>query len=173
MTFCIYRCYSVTKSYLTLCDPMNRSKPGFPVLHYLSEFAQTHTPWVRHAIQPPHLLLCPFPPATFSSIRVFSSESVLYIRSPKYWTFSISPFSEYSGWISFRIDWFDLFAGQGILKSLLQDHSLKTSILWHLAFFIVQLLYLYMTTGKTIALTIWTFVSKGCFCILICCIGLS
>ena len=101
-------------------------------------------------------------PSIFPSIRVFSSESVLRIRWPKYWSFSfnISPSSEYSGLISFRIDWLDLLAVQGTLKSLLQHHRSKTSILQCLAFFIVQLSHPYMTTGKTIALTRWTFVDK-------------
>ena len=96
----------------------------------------------------------------FSSVRVFSKELALCIRWPKYWCSSISPCNEYSGLISFRIDWLDLLAVQGSLKSLLQHHSSKVSILWHLAFFMVQLSHPYMTTGKTIALTIWTFVSK-------------
>ena len=111
-----------------------------------------------------HLILCRpllLLPSAFSSIRVFSSESALHIRCPKYWNFSFSicPFSEYSELISFRIDWFHL-AAQGTLKSLLQRHISKPSILQHTAFFIVQHSHLYMTTGKTIALTIWTFVSK-------------
>ena len=99
-------------------------------------------------------------PSILPSIRVFSNELALCIRWPKYWSFSVSPSSECSGLISFRIDWFDLLAVQGILKSLLQYHSLKASILWCSAFFMVQLSHPYMTTGKTIALTIWTFVSK-------------
>ena len=112
-----------------------------------------------------HCILCrPFllPPPIFSSIRVFSNESVLYIRWPKHWSFSfsISPSNEYSGLISFRMDWFDLLAVQGTLKSLLQHHSSKASILWCLDFFMVQLLHPYMTTGKTIALTVWAFVDK-------------
>ena len=100
--------------------------------------------------------------STFPSIRVFSNESVLCIRWPKYWSFSfnISPSNEYSGLISFRMDWFDLLAVQGILKSLLQHYSSKASILRRSAFFMVQLSHLYMTTGKTTALTRWTFVSK-------------
>ena len=112
-----------------------------------------------------HLLLC-YPlfllPSIFPRIRVFSNESVLHIRWPKYWSFSSSssPSNEYSGLISFRIDWFDLFAVQGTLKSLLQHHSSKASILWSSAFVIVQLLHPYMTTGKTLALTRRTFVSK-------------
>jgi len=107
-----------------------------------------------------HLILCRsllLPPSVFPSIRVFSSESVLRIRWPKYWSFSISPSNEYSGLISFRMDWLNLLAIQGTLKSLLQHHSSKPSILQHSAFFIVQLSHPYMTTGKTIALTRWTF----------------
>ena len=112
-----------------------------------------------------HLILChPFLlwPSIFPSIRVFSSESVLHIRRPKYWSFSfsISPSIDYSGLISFRMDWLDLLAVQGTLKSLLQHHSSKASILWCSAFFIVQLSHPYMTTGKTIVLTQWTFVGK-------------
>ena len=112
-----------------------------------------------------HLIFCHpllLPPSIFPSIRVFSSESVLHIRWPKYWSFSlnISPSNEYSGLISFRMDWLDLLAVQGTLKSLFQHHSLKASILWCSAFFIVQLSHPYMTTGKTRALPIWTFFSK-------------
>ena len=112
-----------------------------------------------------HLILCQlllFLPSVFPSIRVFSSESVIRIKWPKYWSFSfsISPFNEYSRLISFRIDWLDLLAVQGTLKSLLQHHSSKASILQHSAFFMVQLSHLYMTTGKTTALTRWTFVGK-------------
>ena len=112
-----------------------------------------------------HLILCcPFllQPSIFPSIRVFSNESALHIRWPKYWSFSfnISPSDEYSGLISFRMDWLDLLAVQGTLKSLLQHHNLKASILWHSAFFIVQLSHTYVTTGKTIVLTRQTFVGK-------------
>ena len=111
-----------------------------------------------------HLILCCplLPPSIFPSIRVFSTESALHIRWPKYWSFSfsISPSNEHPGLISFRMDWLDLLAVQGTLKSVLQHHSSKASILWHSAFFIVQLSHPYMTTGKTIALTRWTFVSK-------------
>ena len=111
-----------------------------------------------------HLILyCPLlPPPIFPSIRVFSNESVLHIRWSKYWNFSfnISPSNEYSGLISFRMDWLDLLAVQGTLKSLLQHHRSKASILWHPAFFIVPLSHTYMTTGKTIGLTRWTFVDK-------------
>ena len=111
-----------------------------------------------------HFILCRpllLPPSIFHSIRVFSNELVLRIRWPKYWSFSfdVSPSNEYSGLISFRIDWLDLFAVQGTLKSL-QHHSAKVSILWCSAFFVVQLSHLCMTTGKTIALTRWTIVSK-------------
>ena len=120
---------------------------------------------IKSVMPSKHLILCHpllLLPSIFSSITVFSSESILHIRWPKYWSFSfnISPSNEYSGLISFRIDWFDLLAVQGTLKSLLQHHSSKASILWHSAFFIVQLSHPYMTTGKTIALTRWTFVGK-------------
>ena len=112
-----------------------------------------------------HLILCCLlllPPSSFPSIRVFSNESVLPIRWPNYWRFSfnISPSNEYSGLISFRMDWFDLLAVQGTLKSLLQNHSSKASILWHSAFSMVQLSHPYMTTGKAIDLTRWTLVDK-------------
>ena len=112
-----------------------------------------------------HLILCCpllLPPSNFPSIKVFSNESAYHIRWPKYWSFSfnISPSNEYSGLISFRIDWLDLLAVQGTLKSLLQHHTSKALILQHSAFFVVQLSHPYMTTGKTIALTRWTFVDK-------------
>ena len=124
-----------------------------------------------------HLILsCPLLllPSIFLSIRDFSNESVLRIRWPKYWSFSfnISLFNEHSGLNSFKMDWFNLLAVQGTLKSLLQHHSTKVSILWCSAFFMVQLSHPYMTTGKTIALTRWTFVTKWCLYILICCLGL-
>ena len=123
-----------------------------------------------------HLILCHpllLLPSIFPRIRVFSNESVLRTRWPKYWSFSfISPSNEYSGLISFRMDWLDLLAVQGTLKSLLQHHSSKASILQHSAFLTVQLSYPYMTTGKIIALTRRTFVSKG-LGFLICCLGLS
>ena len=151
---------SVTQSCPTLCDPIDCSTPGFPVHHPLLELAQTHVHWVSDAIQPSHSLLSPSPP--FPSIRVFSNKSVLCIRWPKYWSFSfnISPSNEYSGLISFRIDWLDLLAVQETLKSLLQHHSSKASIFQSSAFIIVQLSHPHMTTGKTIALTIWTSVGK-------------
>ena len=137
--------------------------PGFPVHHQVSEIAQTHVHRIGDSIQPSHPRLFPSPPALiFPSIRVFSEESVLRIRWPKYWSFSfsISPSNEYSGWISFCMDWFDLLTVQATLKNLLQHHSSKTSVRQHSAFFIVQLSYLYMTTGKTRGLTRWTFVGK-------------
>ena len=118
---------------------------------------------IESVISSNHLVLCHpllFLPSIFPSIRVFSNESVLHIRWPKYRNFSISPSNEYSGQISFRIDLFDLLAVQGTLKSLLQHHSSKASILWCSAFFVIQFLYPYMTTGKIIVLTTWTFVSK-------------
>ena len=125
-------CYCrVAQSYLTLCNPMDCSTPGFRVLHYLLEHAQTQAHWVDDASN--HLILLP---SIFPSISVFSSELAFCIRWPKYWSFSfcISPSSEYSGFISFRVDWFDLLAVQGTLKSLLQHHNSKASILWHSAF---------------------------------------
>ena len=127
--------------------------------------AQLHIYWSNHLILCHPLLLLP---SIFPTFRVFFSELVLLIRWPKYWSFSfsINPSNEYSWLISFRIDWFDLFAVQGTLKSLLQHHSSKASILWCSAFFMVQLSHPYMTTGKTIALTIWTFVGKVLFNIL-------
>ena len=151
---------------------MDCSTPGFPVLHYLREFAQTHVHRVSDAIQPSYPLSCLLLlPSIFPSISVFSNESALCIKWPKYWSFSfsISPSNEYSGLVSFRIDWLVLLSVQGTLKSLLQHHSSKASIHWHSAFFIVQLSHPYMTTGKTIALTRWTFVAKECLCFLICC----
>ena len=119
-------CFSVIQACLTLCDPMDCSIPGSPVLHHLLELAQTHVHWGGDAIQPSHPLL--LLPPIFPSIRVFSNESALRIRWPKYQSCSISPSNEYSGLISFRIDWFDLLAVQGTLKSLLQHHSLKAPI---------------------------------------------
>ena len=142
---------------------MNCSIPGFPVLHYLLEFAQILA--TESVMLSNYLILC-HPlllwPSIFPSIKIFSSDSALSISWPKDWSFSfsISPSNEYSGLISFRIDWFDLSAVQETLKSLLQHYSLKASILWCSAFFMVQLSHPYMTTGKSIALTIWAFVSK-------------
>ena len=154
---------SVTQSWPTLCTPMDCSMPGIPVHHQLPEFTQTHAHWVGDAIQPSHPLLSPSPPTfNLSQHRVFSNESALHIRWPKYWSFSfnISSSNEYSGLIPFVNDWLDLLAVQGTLKSLLQHHSSKASILRCSAFFIVQLSHPYMTTKKTIALTRWMFVGK-------------
>ena len=138
-------CCSVGQSCPTLCNPVGCSTPGFPVLHRLPELAQTHVFWVGDAIQPLHPLLPFLPlPSIFPSIRVFSNEPALRIRWPKYWSssFSISPSSEYSGLISFlKLTGFDLLTVQGTLQSLLQDHNSKASILWHSAFFMVQLSY--------------------------------
>ena len=140
---------------------MNRSMPGLPVHHQLPEFTQSHIHRVADAIQPSHPLSSPCLPAPNPS-QVFSNESTLRMRWPNYWSFSFSirPSNEHSGLISFRMDWLDLLAVQGTLKSLLQHHSSKASIPWRSAFFTVQLSHPYMTTGKTIALTIWTLVGK-------------
>ena len=154
---------SVAQLYLTLCDTMDCNTPGFPVHHQQPGLAQTHVHQVGDAIQPSLLLLSPsLLPSAFPSIRIFSNESVLHIRWPEYWSFnfSISPSNEYSGLISFTIDRLDLLAVQGTLKSLFQHHSSKASILWCSAFFIVRLSHPYVTTGKTVTLTRWTFVSK-------------
>ena len=157
---CIVQFSSVTQSCPTLCDPMYCNTPGLPVHHQLPEFTQTHVHGVSDAIQPSHplLLLPPIPP----SIRVFSNESNLRMRWPKTWrfSFSISPSNEHPGLISFRMDWLDLLAVHGTLKSLLQHHSSKASILWRSTFFTVQLSHPYMTTGKTIALTRQTLLAK-------------
>ena len=142
---------SVAQSSLTLCDPMDCNTPGLPVHHQLPEFTQTHVHWVGDAIQLSHLchpllLLTSIIPR----IRVFSKESVLCIRWPRYWrfNFNISPSNEHPGLISFRMDWLDLLTVQGTLKSLLQNPCSEASILWYSAFFIVQLLHPYMTTRK-------------------------
>ena len=153
----------VIQSCLTLCDPMDCSMPGLPVHHQLPEFPKLMS--VESVMPSNHLILCHplvLPPSIFSSIRVFWNESVLHIRWPKYWSFSfsISPSSEHPGLISFKMDWLDLLAVQGTLKSLLQHHSSKASILQCSAFFTVQLSQPYMTTGKTIALTRQTFVGR-------------
>ena len=140
---------SVAQSCPTLCDPMNHSTPGLPVHHQLPESTQTHVHQVGDAIQPFYPLSSPFLlPSNFPSVRVFSNESALHMRWPKYWSFSfnISPSNEHPGLISFRMDWLDLLAAQGTLKSLLQYHSPKASILQCSAFFIVQLSHPYMTT---------------------------
>ena len=154
-------CCSVTQSCPTLCDPMDCSIPAFPVLHNLPKLLKLM--FTESAMASNHVLCCPLLllPPVFLSIRVFSNELILHIRWPKYWSFSfsISSSSEYLGLISFRIDWFDLFAVQGILKNLFQHHSSKASVPRGSDFFI-QLSHLYMTAGKPTALTIWTFVGK-------------
>ena len=135
---------------------MNRSTPGLPVHHKFPEFTETYIHRVSDAIQPSHPLSSPSPPAlSLSQHQGLSSESALHIRWPKYWSFSfnIGPSNEHPGLISLRMNWLDLLAVQGTLKSLLQHHSSKASVLWRSAFFTVQLSHPYMTTGKTIALT--------------------
>ena len=162
-------------NHVRLCDPMNRSTPGLPVHHQFLESNQTHV----HVLLMPsnHLILCCpllLLSSIFPSIRVFSNESALRIRWPKYWSFSfnISPSNEYSGLISFRMDWLDLLAVQGTLQSLLQHHSSKASILPCSAFFTVLHSHPYMTTGKIISLTVWIFdytdLSKTMSLLLIC-----
>ena len=154
---------SVTQSCLTLCDRMNRSTPGFPVHHNFQSSPKLMS--IESVMPSSHLILCrpllllpPIPP----SIRVFSNKSTLRMRWPKYWSFSfsISSSKEHPGLISFTMDLLDLLAVQGTLKSLPQHHSSKASILWHSAFFTVQLSHPNMTTGKTIALIRRTFVGK-------------
>ena len=142
---------------------MNHSTPSLPVHHQLPEFTHTHIHQLSDAIQPSHPQWSPSPPASVSpSIRVFSSESVLLIRWPRYWSFSysIGPSNEYSELISFRMYWLDLLAVQGTLKTLLQHHSSKASILQCSALIMAQLSHAYMTTGKIIVLTIQAYVSK-------------
>ena len=153
---------SVTQSCPAICNPMECSTPGLPVRHQLRSLLKLMS--IESVMPSNHLILCHpllLPPSIFPNIKVFSNESVLPIRWPKYWSFSFSirPSSEYSGLISFRMDWLDLLAVQGTLKSLLQHHSSK-AILWCSGFFMVQLSHPYMTTGKTIALTRRTFVGK-------------
>ena len=158
-----YQFSLVTQSCPTLCNPMNCSMPGLPVHHNSQSWLklmpiESVMPSSHFIFCRPLLFLLPIPPR----IRVFSTESTLRMRWPEYWTFSftISPSNEHPGLISFTMDWLDLPAVQGILKSLLQHHSSKASIFLHSAFFTVQLSHPYMTTGKTIALTRWTFVGK-------------
>ena len=151
---------SVAQLCPTLCDPMDYSIPGFPVYHQLPELAQTPSSWWCHpAISSPVIrfssCLQSFPPSRF-----FSSESVLHIRWPKSRSFRISPSNKYSGLISFRMDFLDLLAVQGTLKSPVQHHSLKASVLQCSAFFIVQCSHPYMNTENTLTLTRWTFVGK-------------
>ena len=153
---------SVTQSCPTLRDPMNCSPPGLSVHHH--SWSSPKLMSIELVMPSSHLILCRslLLPPILPRIRVFSNESALCIRWPKYWTFSfnISPSNEHPGLISFRMDWLDLLAVQGTLKSLLQHHSSKASIFQCSGFFMVQLSHLYTTTGKTIALTIQTFVGK-------------
>ena len=151
----------VIQSCPTLCDAMDCSTPGLPVHHQLPEFTQTHVHWVGDAIQPSHPLSSRSPP-TFNLSQHQSLFQWVSSSHPKYWSFSfsISPSSEYSGLISFRMDCLDLLAVQGTLKNLLQHHSSKASVLQCSAFFIVQLSHPYLATGKIIALTRQTFVGK-------------
>ena len=154
---------SVTQSCPTLCDPINHSTPELPVHHQLLETSQ---PMPIESVMPSnHLILCCSP--SLPALNLFQNQGLFkwvssHIRWPKYWSFSfnISPSNEHPGLISFRMDWLDLLEVQGTLKSLLQHHSSKTSISWCSTFFIAQLSHPYMTTGKTIALTRWTFVGK-------------
>ena len=142
---------SVAQSCLTLCEPMDCSMPGFPVCHHLPNLPKLMS--IELVMPSNHLILCRplLLPSIFPSIRVLSNESALRIRWPKYWSFSfsISPSNEHPRLICFRMDWLDLLAVQGTLKSLLQHHRSKASILWCSAFFIVQLSHPYTTTGKT------------------------
>ena len=161
---CSYHCcFSVSESCLTLCNPMDYSTPGSSDLSVSWSLPKLMS--IELVMPLNYLILCCPPfllPSILSSIRGFSSELSLHIRWPNYWSshFSISPSNEYSGFISFRIDWLDLLAVQGTLKRLLQHHSSKASVLQHSALFRAQLSYLYMTTGKIIALIRQTFVSK-------------
>ena len=164
---------SVAQPCPTFCDPLDGITPGFSVHHQFLELAQNHVQWVGDAILPSYPLSSPSPPVFNLSQHqglfqwVSSSHQV-----PKYWSFTISPSSEYSALISFRIDWFDLLEVQGPLKSLLQNHGSKASILRHSAFFMVQLWHAYMTTEKP---QLWLNgpLSAICFCFLICCLVLS
>jgi len=154
-------CCSVTKLCLNLWNPMDCSMSGFPVLHYIPEFVQTHIHWVSDAIQSSCPLSSPSPPAfNLSQLQgLFQWVGSSHQLAKKYCSFSVSPSNDYCGLISLWIDWFDVLAVLGTLK-ILEHHSLKTSVLQHSAFLIVQLSHLYMTTRKTIGFTIQTFVSK-------------
>ena len=168
----------LSRSVMSDClRPHGLQHASFPVLHYLPEFTQTHVHWVGDAIQPFHPLSSPSPPTLnvsqhqglFPMSQFFASAG----QSIGSFSFSISPSNEYSGLISFRMDWFYFLAVQGTLKSLLQHHSSKASVLRGSAFFMVQLSHPHVTTGKTIALTRRTFLAKKCLCFLICCLGWS
>ena len=156
LEYCSLYSFSSVQSCPTLCDPMNSSTPGLPVHHQPRSLQKPMS--IESVLPSNHLILCCpllLLPSIFPSIRVFSNESALCIRWPKYWSFSfnIIPTNEHPRLISFRMDWLDLLAVQETLKSLLQHHSSKATILWCSAFFIVQLSHPHMTTGKTIALT--------------------
>ena len=152
---------SFTQSCPTPCDPKDSSPTGLPVNRQFLEFAQIHIHWVGDAIQPSNPLSSPSPPAFYLSQHQGLFQWVTsWYQWPKYLRFSISPSNENPGLISLRIDWFDFSAVQGTLKGLLQHHSSKASILWHWVFFVVKLWHLYMTSGKTVALTRQTFVGK-------------
>ena len=158
---CCCYCCSVAQLCRTVCDPLDCSTPGLPVPHQLLKLSQVHVHCIGDAIQPSHPLIPSSPSAlSLSQHQGLSNESSVHIRWPEYlnlsfsFSISISPSREYSGLISLKIDWFDLLVDQGTFKSLLQQHSRKASIIWHSAFFTVQLSQLYMTTGKTTALTI-------------------
>ena len=164
-TLIISQFSSVAQSCPTLCDPMDCSTPSMASLSVTNSWSLLKLMSIKSVMPSNHLILCHpllLPPSIFPSLRVFSDESVLCIRWPKYWSFSfsISPSNEYLELISFRVDWLDLLIVQGTCKSLLQHHSSKASVLRCSAFFMVQLSHPYMTTGKTIALSRWTFVGK-------------
>ena len=163
MNLTVNKCCSVAQSCPTLCDPMDCSTPGF--LSFTISWILLKLMSIESVMSSNHIILCHpllLLSSIFPSIRVFFHKSAYRSRCPKYWSlsFSISPSNEYSELISFRIGWFDLLVVQGTLKSLHQHHNSKASILRHSVFFMVQLSHPYMTTGKTIALTIWPFVSK-------------
>ena len=167
---------SVAQSCLTLSNPMDRSMLGLPVHHQLPEFTQIQVHWIGDDIQPFHPLSSHSPPAlNLSQYQGLFKWVSSLDQVAKYWSFSfsISTSNEYSGLISFRMDWLHLLAVQGTLKSLLQHHSSKASVLQCSPFFIVQLSHPYMTTEKTIALTIQIFVGRISLCFLICCLGWS
>ena len=168
-------CCSVAQSCLTLCDPMDCSTPGF--LPFTNSQSLLKLMSIKLMMPSNHLILSPplLLPSFFPSIRVFSNESALCIKWPKCWSFSfnINSSSQYSELISFRIAWFNLLAFRGALKSLLQHHSLKALFLWCSAFFMIQLSYPHMTTGKTIALIYGLLLAKWYLCFLLCCLGLS
>ena len=163
--FCVTElCFSVDQLCPTLCDPINCSTPSFPVFHYLLELAQTYVHWIYDAIQPSHSVSSPFSscpqPFPESGSVPMSQFFLTGGQSIGSFSFSISPSNEYSGLLSFMIDWLDLLAVQGTLKSLHQHHRSKVSILWSPVFLMAQFSHPYMTTGKTIALTIQGFIRE-------------